>query len=421
MLMLLSTTFLNPLKADNKDQTKILWNAKGCYALATHKLGLLIAKSEDKNKISEIDFVDYSTGKSLWNNKDNDITKEYSTNTVNFYSIKIYKNTVIFIELKKSICFDLLKGKKMWTVSDIDLYNPLGNQAGPVVYTTYTKEYKTNVIDLIEFDLDYGLIKEKKEINLASDDIAFGYNGCDPTVIGVKDDKILFDFCYQIQCYDLIKQRVIWKTKEFYYTGECKIIDTNIIVSRNNQIDCETDSYYYDFHNLFTGQLQNRLNAVDLYIKDNNLFFYQFGCSINEKLEKYIFFKKRLYGFETMENMSFPNMDYAYTRYGTNYCAIATYKDNKRRNGIKIDIYDYDFNHIQAITKPSDLLDKLFSIKVFDDVMVLNISPTNDSNNSEVAVYALPDYKQSNHTYKLPINFIQKVLQFILKKIRMLP
>lgn len=199
ILLLFSITSSPPTKADNAGETKVLWKVKSWKVLATHKLGLLVAKLDNKGKIADIDFVDYNSGKSLWNNPGNEITKEYSNSKTNngryFSLIKTHKNTVIFLAYKKSICFDLLTGEKMWAVDGIELYGHLENQSGPIVYATYEKEYKTNVIDLLEFDLDSGLIKAKRGINLASDELALKSMGHQPYVIAAKDDKIIFDYC----------------------------------------------------------------------------------------------------------------------------------------------------------------------------------------------------------------------------------
>lgn len=198
---------------------------------------------------------------------------------------------------------------------------------------------------------------------------------------------------------------------------KCVILDNNVYFSRHDLIDCETDSEYIDCYNILTGSLQYRFNSGDFNIKDNKFYFYRSHCPYKESIDEDTFFKKELPAFNTIKSIKFENGFFSNSEYGTKYIVIETYIEKTQKLGNKIDIYDYDLNHIQTIAHSFGTPDRFFSSKVYDDVMILSIAPTKDSNDSELIVYGLPDYKKSNHSYKPPYNLIFWILKYILGRV----
>lgn len=417
--LLLVTSLVIPAQANNVSNVRKLWSLDGWSTMTSHKQGILICKTSEQNGIKELDFLNINTGKSLWNNSMNDMTKEYKDQ--NSYNVKghigTYGNTVIVSSYTKNSAFDIFTGRKMWTVGNVELTESIKTQNTRIIYSTYQNVYHTNVVDLLKFDLERGAILFNKKINLSGDDL-FLESGSTPYVISVIDNLIFFSFCYRIQCYDIYKERVIWKTEPLFYTGKCIIMDINVYVSRHDQIDCETDTEYIDCYSIFTGKLIYRLNGYDLHIKDNKLCFYQSGCSILEDKDRYTYFMKDIETLNTVKSITFPDKDYVYTAYGTNYFVTKTNgRQHKNDKYAKFHVYDYQLNIVEEMNDLFDGMDGYSYVKVQDDALILDLDIVNKPTQKRIIVYGLPDYKKSNHSYKPPYNLIFWILKYILGRI----
>lgn len=417
--LFLTTSLLTPVQTNNASGVNKLWVLDGWSLLTSHKQGILVCKTNEQDRILEVDFLNINTGKSIWHDSKNDMTKEYKAQKS--YDLKgyieTYKNTVIISSYDKKSAFEIFTGRKMWTVDKIELTESIKTQDARVIYSTYDNVYHTNVVDLLKFDTEKGVILSNKKINLSGDD-SFFETGSTPHVVYVADNLIFFFFCYRIQCYDIYKERVIWKTDPIFYLSEASISGNYIFFSHHGQVDCETDSEYIECYNIYSGKLIYRLNGYDLFIKDNKLYFYQLGCSTLEDKDKYTYFMKDAETLDSVKSIAFPENDYVHTAYGTNYFVTKTngrqYKNDKYA---KLYVFDYQLNVVEVINDLFEGMDGYSYAQVQDDVLILDLDIVNKQTQERIIVYGLPDYKKSNHLYKPPCNLIFWILKYILGQV----
>lgn len=414
MLIILAILLLvSPVvsSASETGDIKVLWNTKNWSVFGVHKLGILSMKTNTSNEITELAFLGINNGNDLWGSEKNDIRKEMVGKNSHGYkgTANFYMNYVIMSGWKSNKCFDLISGKKMWEENTVELPWSMKNQRGPVIFTTLNKHYYTNTISLLKFDLEKGIIIKTMNISLLSTP-RLAKNGSPAFVLSSSGSLVFIFFDYIIQCYDTVKENVIWSIDVLGVYEDFFVKDDNIYYSRDEQIECETDTYYIDCRNIETGDLKFRLNGDNLKIIGNKLYFFEKGCSKPGQQDKILFLLKDLPSLKTIKSIDLSKQYFPQASFGSKHVCLYTL-DRENPNKIpSVDVYDHDFNFVKRI----DQLSQNFGIIALDDVLILS---TSAKPRPEIVVYSLPNYNKSNHIYKPPINIVRWIINLILGKL----
>lgn len=414
MLIIVSIVLLSSplmMKASGTSDIKVLWSNKDWSALGVHKLGILSMKTNTSNVITELAFLGINDGSDLWGSEINDIRKEIVGKNGNGYKeiVNFYMNCVIMSGWKGDKCFDLINGKKKWEQNTVELPWSIKNQKGPIIYTTLNKYYYTNTISLQTFDLVKGEIDKTFNVSLLSTP-RLARNGSPAFVLSSSGPLVFIFFDYIIQCYDTVKEKVIWSIDVLGVYEDFFVMDDSIYYTRDEQIECETDINYIDCRNIETGDLKFRLNGDNLKIIGNKLYFFEKGCTNPGQQNKTLYLLKELPSLKTIKSIDLSKHYFPQISYGSKYICLYLLDHENPKKIPAVDVYDHDFNFVKRI----DQLSQNMGIIALDDVFILS---TSVKTSPEIIVYSLPNYNKSNHIYNPPFDLIKWIIKLIIGKL----
>lgn len=325
-----------------------------------------------------------------------------------------FQNLILAKFDSRIAAYDILSGKLIWEnggLKDVSMEFLVKGNAG---YTC--DEKNTNKITLYSVNMEDGKIIRQCNLDITGQEMNR------PKLYDIKDDNLLIQVGMDMICYNIKENKAKWEYKLNPYMSQARFVGDYVVASTTDYgQDC---TYYIYCVEASTGkQLWGTHGGTKYALTDTHIFYYYGDPDCCKDRNKAIIKKEISSGkiVKTEEN------NVAHTIGCLFNCKDGLiYFNGFESNGsfgFRYRYYDTDLN----------LLDEQFvadaykynfngsdSIEIFGDYLVTYFGERG-TNNYVIYCHALPGYKPPQTKQKQQINIIGWLLQFILKKIRMLP